>query len=122
MRFRQRLGRWLRDATASKAATVNSSRSATDLAADGHLPRGSRVAGKGELAATLRSWQERSAAPTVGDVDAFLRDCGEEPARPWRVVANARGRINKVLPNPDAAPLPGWYAYLTRPLGAPGLI
>ena len=122
MRFRQRLGRWLRDATASKAATVNSSRSATDLAADGHLPRGSRVAGKGELAATLRSWQERSAAPTVGDVDAFLRDCREDPGRPRWVVANARGRINKVLPNPDADAARGWYAYLSRPLSQAGAI
>jgi hypothetical protein len=55
-------------------------------------------------------------------VAAFLRDSATNPQRPWRVIANARGRVNMVLPNPDAAPLPGWYAYLTRPLSRPGRI
>lgn len=46
----------------------------------------------------------------------FVTESESQLARPWRVVANRRGRINKVLPGPDASPLPGWYAYLTRPL------
>ena len=39
-----------------------------------------------------------------------------------QVVANRRGRINRVLPGPDPEPLPGWYAYLTRPLLVEGMI
>ena len=130
---------------------VRRSASASDLDHGGHIPRGLHVAGKAALGEVLQRWLDRSAAPTLGDVgtfggrawllidlgahrvalnadtkraavETFLRDGATNPQRPWRVVANARGRINKVLPNPDAAPLPGWYAYLTRPLGAPGLI
>lgn len=31
------------------------------------------------------------------------------------VVASQRGHAAKVLPGPDAIPVPGWYAYLTQP-------
>jgi hypothetical protein len=122
-----------------------------DVDEGGHLSRGLRVAGKAALAEVLRTWLDQSQAPTIGDIGAFggrawlwidlgvhrvalnadtkraavaafLRDSATNPQRPWRVIANARGRVNKVLPNPDAAPLPGWYAYLTRPLSRPGRI
>lgn len=117
----------------------------------GHLPRGLRVNGKRELAEVLREWRSRSSAVTLGEVGAFggrawlrvdvagkevvlnadtkraavegfLRASAQDPERAWRVVANARGRVNKVLPNPEGEPLPGWYAYLVRPLPKPGLL
>jgi hypothetical protein len=55
-------------------------------------------------------------------VETFVRDSRSGPERPWRVVANRRGRINTVLPGPDPEPLPGWYAYLIRPLPREGVL
>jgi hypothetical protein len=49
-------------------------------------------------------------------VEWFLEASRPSPGRPWRVVANRRGRINKVLPDPHGSALPGWYAYLTTEL------
>ncbi len=31
---------------------------------------------------------------------------------PWRVVANRRGRVNKVVYRADSDDAPGWYCYL----------
>jgi hypothetical protein len=118
---------------------------------DSHLPRGLRVAGKTELVNALRRWLAESRAPTLGEVGAFggrawllidladqqvalnadtkrtaietfVRDNTADPERPWWVVANRRGRLNKVLPGPSPEPLPGWYAYLIRPLSQEGVI
>jgi len=115
----------------------------------GHLPRGMRLTGKRQLVATLARWLSQTSAPTIGDVgaygghawvfvdldgqqvvlnadtkraavDTFVRDSTPDPTRPWSVIANSRGRVNKVLPNPAGDPLPGWYAYLTRPWPQPG--
>jgi hypothetical protein len=117
------------------------------LTPDGHLPRGLRVTGKRELVTVLRSWLRHSKAVTVGDVgsfggrpwlvvevgghevalnadtkrravEAFVRDSLSDPDRAWRVIPNRRGQVNKVIPGPDPEPVPGWYAYVTRPLGA----
>jgi hypothetical protein len=111
----------------------------------GYLSRGTRVCGKRELAAVLKAWLRRSQASTIGDVgtfggrawlhieingqhimlnadtkraavETFVRLSDTNPDQPWRVVANGRGRVNKVLPYPHADPLPGWYAYLSQPL------
>jgi hypothetical protein len=99
----------------------------------------------------LRRWLAKSREPTLGDVgsfggrawllidlgdqevalnadtkrgavEAFLRNSGADPDRPWRVVANRRGRFNKVLPGPDMETLPGWYAYLKHPLSGESAI
>jgi hypothetical protein len=115
----------------------------------GHLPEGLHLIGKRELTDVLREWLLQSQALTIGDVDKYggrawlhievarhevvlnadtkrsavetaVRDSAPDPQRPWRVVANTRGRINKVLPGPAGQPLPGWYAYLVRPLSASG--
>ena len=150
--FKQRLGRWIADATTPVAAGGKQSTPAPMTRdQDGHVRRGSHVTGKTELAAVLQHWLAESSAPTLGDigtfggrawllidlgthrvalnadtkraaVEAFLHDSTGDLERPWRVVANARGRINKVLPNPKADPLPGWYAYLTHPLATPSQI
>lgn len=55
-------------------------------------------------------------------VETFVRESTAYPERPWRVIANRRGRLNKVLPGPSPEPLPGWYAYLIRPLSCEGVI
>ena len=120
---------------------------AVKLTPDGHLPRGLRVAGKRELVVVLRNWLRESQAVTVGDVgsfggrpwllidigghevalnadtkraavEAFVRGSWPDPERPWRVIANRRGQVNKVLTGPDPEPVPGWYAYVTHPLGS----
>lgn len=38
------------------------------------------------------------------------------------VLLNGRQVIDQVLPGPDPEPLPGWYAYLTRPLSDEALV
>ena len=112
---------------------------------EGHLPRGLHFADKLELRDALKRWLAESHAETVGDVGKFggkawlTVDIGEHevvlnadtkraaiewfvqasrsaPERSWRVIANRRGRFNKVLPDPHGSPLPGWYAYLTTEL------
>jgi hypothetical protein len=112
--------------------------------AAGHLPQGLRLSGKRELRDTLQRWLSQSSAETIGDVggfggrawlaadingfevvlnadtkraavERFVHASASEPDRSWRVVANRRGRINKVLPDPKGSPLPGWYSYLTQP-------
>ena len=106
------------------------------------IPRGARVASKTELANMLDEWYRKSRATTIGDSSAYGRapwihidlpdghvvlnaDTGRGAVRsylddvrqrgaevPWRVVANARGRINKVLYTASVRRLPGWYCYL----------
>jgi hypothetical protein len=115
-------------------------------------PRGLRLAGKRALVDVLVRWLRDSSAETLGDVgafggkpwltiqvhdhivalnadtkraaiEAFVSAAAVEPDRPWRVVPNQNsGRVNKVLPGPEARRLPGWYAYVTPPLGAEGTI
>ena len=121
------------------------------LFADGYLPAGVRVAGKCELLQLLRAWLSDSSAATICDVGAFGGRPGliitvdsqevalnadttrqavqayvlknsSEPNRPWRVIRNRRGRINKVLPGPDPEPSPGWFAYLREPLPEEGYV
>ena len=127
-----------------------SPRSVPELTVDGYLPEGLRVAGKAALVDLLRGWLSLSRAPTIGDgsfgrrpwlfvdvdgqavvlnadtkraaVETFVRDNGPNPERPWRVIANCDGSINKVLPGPGRDPLPGWYAYLAHPRDTEGLI
>jgi hypothetical protein len=67
----------------------------------------------GGIEVVLNADTKRAAA------EAFVRASATDPDRPWLVVASQRGNATKVLPGPDAIPVPGWYAYLTRP-GTPG--
>src|SRR6266545_3318036 len=117
---------------------------------NGFLPRGVRVSGKREFAALLRRWHNQSQAKTIGDVGCFggtacitvrlgdhdvvlnvdskrsavatyldhVRRLG--PDLPWRVVANNRGTVNKVVFSDDPADAAGWYQYLRTPLAQPG--
>ncbi len=117
---------------------------------NGFLPRGVRVTGKREFADLLRRWHNQSQAKTIGDVGSFggtacitlrlgdhdvvlnvdskrsavatyldhVRRLG--PDLPWRVVANNRGTVNKVVFSDDPADAAGWYQYLRTPLAQPG--
>lgn len=116
-----------------------------------YLPSGTRVKGKRDLLELLSAWLRQSPALTIGDVgtfggrpwlhidigahtialnadtkrtavETFVRVNHPDPDQPWRVVANRRGRVNKVLPYSAADPLPGWYAYLSPPLTTEGVI
>jgi hypothetical protein len=115
-----------------------------DSAAE-YLSLGTRVSGKQELITVLKAWLKQSQAATIGDVgsfgrrawlhieinghhvvlngdtkrtavETFVRLSDTDPNQPWRVIANRHGRVNKVLPYSHFDPLPGWYAYLSRPL------
>jgi hypothetical protein len=121
-----------------------------DIDDNGFLPRGVKVSGKREFADLLRRWHDQSEAKTIGDVGSFggtacitvelgdhdvvlnvdskrgsvatyldhVRRLG--PDLPWRVVANNRGTVNKVVFSDDPADAAGWYQYLRKPLAQPG--
>jgi hypothetical protein len=107
---------------------------------EGFVAKGTTVHSKSELMQLLRGWLESSTEATIGDasryagtpwvrieingreavlnadttrsaVEAFLRDGAD---RLWSVVANTRGRWNKVTFRTDGRPTPGWYCYLTE--------
>lgn len=151
--FKEALGAWLAGICAPPTERRVSPIPAVspELDADGHLPRGLRVAGKAALVEVLCRWLAESRAQTIGDVgtfggrpwlfvelgahqvalnadtkrtavEAFVNENGPDPGRAWRVVSNRRGRINKVIPRPEPDPLPGWYAYLTPAWDAEGVI
>jgi hypothetical protein len=117
----------------------------------GNLSEGLSIFGKTELVDVMSRWLEESSASTIGDVgsfggrpwlridvsgvevvlnadtkraavETFVREGREDPERPWRVVANRNGRINKILPWPQPDLLPGWYAYLPQPATEEGFI
>lgn len=117
-----------------------------------HVPRGLTVHGKQELAVVLGDWLGRSPAATIGDIGSYggkawvWIDVGGRRARlhadttraavrnyldhvrvhgadaDWHVVANNRGRINKILFAPPGGDASGWYCYLTEDYAAPGRI
>jgi hypothetical protein len=134
---------------AEGAAVPARAEDGASLDLSGYLPRGLRVYRKSELVELLGRWLAASRVATLGDVasfggkpwviveltdrrvvlnadtkrravEAFLHESGDAPERPWRVIANQRGRVNKVLPGPGLSP--GWYAYLEPPLDAEGSI
>lgn len=52
----------------------------------------------------------------------FVNESAGDLKRPWEVIANQRGRFNKVVPGLGTDPIPGWYAYLTTPRSEGGEI
>lgn len=120
-----------------------------EIDGEGFLPRGVEVSSKREFASLLGHWHEKS-QKTIGDVGSFggtacitvhlgdhdvvlnvdtkrsavaaylghVRRLG--PDLPWRVIANNRGTVNKVVFSDDPADVAGWYHYLRRPLAQPG--
>lgn len=150
--FKQALGARLSEVCAPLTEPALPARSvAPTIDPSGHLARGLRLGSKRELVDVLRHWLSESATETLGDiatfggrpwlaveidnhevvinadskraaVERFVQAGMLQPDRPWRVVANRRGRVNKVLPDAEAPSLPGWYAYLVRPLDEEGTI
>ncbi|MFE5336094.1 hypothetical protein ACFQ8E_09300 [Isoptericola sp. NPDC056573] len=116
---------------------------------DGLIERGAIVTTRGELHALLKDWTETSSAATIGDVGtfggkawlswqhgaqtivlnadtsraavldylAFAAEHGVD--EPWRVVANAKGKVNRVVYRDDLK-LTGWYCYTAKPWMTPG--
>lgn len=154
--FKAELARWLAEqATAletadSGAPTVTAVVPASPLVLDqhGHLPKGTTVVGKHQLAALLAAWLDYSDAATIGEVGSFggsawiriqlgdhtavlnrdtkrhaifeyINDTRRRGAdTPWWVVPNRNGVINKLAFRGDGEGTPGWYCYLTEPLPA----
>jgi hypothetical protein len=120
-----------------------------NMSGDGFLPKGATLEGKAALVKTLRTWLAHDPAPTIGDVGSFggkpwihfetegcrvglnadtKRQAVQELVdyvhihgtdQPWHVIANAKGKVNKVVYRTDAE-LNGLFAYLTKPWTAPG--
>jgi hypothetical protein len=142
--FREQVAAWLRETARPSAEPPATAQTDSPglLDPDGYLQPGLRVDSKSQLVAKLRRWLDGSQAPTLGHVgtyggrpcihvqidhyeialnadttreaiETFVRDPASAPEGPWRVVANRHDRINKVIPG--SSPIPGWYAYLTRP-------
>lgn len=105
------------------------------------MPQGLRLEGEEQLLTALERWLASSRAETVGDVGAFggkawiscqlaglevvlnadtrrsaVRELlsRDRAGATWRVVANRRGRINRIQVGEE--PLPGLYCYTTSPL------
>jgi hypothetical protein len=124
--------------------------SGLEIDGGGFLPRRITVNGKREFADLLLNWRQSSHAKTIGDVGSYggtawitvnlgshqavlnadTKQAGVAaylehvqrlgPQLPWRVVANNRGTINKVVFSSDPAEAAGWYLYLRTPLAQPG--
>ncbi|MHB1535641.1 MAG: hypothetical protein ACYC1D_13740 [Acidimicrobiales bacterium] len=141
--FRDDLAGWIRSQWTPPAelpATGQAGRPGT-------IARGSTVDSKAALAELLGRWHSESDAATIGEVgryggtpwlridlrgglavlnadtkraavDAFLEEVARHGAeRPWSIIANHRGRLNKVTFDPDGAAVPGWYCYVATPAG-----
>lgn len=104
--------------------------------AEASIPRGTRVQGKRAFARTLRRWLIDTREPTLGDVGAFggkpwlrvevggrgfhlnadttragvARFLEAGPEGGWQVVANRRGRVNKVVLD-DGEAISGFFFY-----------
>jgi hypothetical protein len=64
-----------------------------------------------------------NADTTRAAVQAYLHHVqAHGPEATWNVVANQRGRINKLLYGPPDDRAPGWYCYLATDRSAPGPI
>lgn len=125
--FREKLAEWIRGRT-----NISSQ--------DAQRPR--VLSSKTDLRNALADWFENTDEPTIGDVSTFGRRpwltlslggvnvilnadttraavrafLDTDPTRPWHVIANRNGVINKVTFEPDLPPVRGWYCYTDRPL------
>jgi hypothetical protein len=115
----------------------------------GAIPKGTRVASKSALADLLARWYRETTEETIGPdvtfggqewvwvdlrphpvklnadtsreaVRAYLDDVSDRGLEvPWYVVANERGRVNKVLYRADGKHARGWYCYLAYEVAEP---
>jgi hypothetical protein len=72
----------------------------------------------GDVTAVLNADTKQAA------VREYLDEVGRrgDAEAPWQVVANQRGRVNKIVFRDDGQPTPGWFCYLAEPLTTPGEI
>jgi hypothetical protein len=113
----------------------------------GMLAKGTHFGSRDELVSALERWFDGTDEETIGDAERFKRapwinadssaglfDLNADtsrravgrmlafvrshPGSPWLVVENQRGRVNKVVFDPNDSH-EGWYAYLRHPLPAP---
>jgi hypothetical protein len=140
-------GRGMREVLVEAINQYSTSASGEEPAVQ-QIDKGHVVRDKRELAELLREWFRKTNEPTIGDVgnyggkawiyvelpgttvvlnsdtkraavEAYLAAVGDQgPELPWRVVANQRGRVNKVLYG-DLDRAPGWFCYTLAPLDAP---
>ncbi|GIG30220.1 hypothetical protein [Cellulomonas marina] len=103
-----------------------------------------------ELVAHLHHWVTSSNSPTLADVGTFggaaalhaviggvpvhvNADTSRSAVKAllaesaagtlvWRVVANTKGKVNKVTFQGDGASTPGWYCYTDEPLPVPAIL
>jgi len=150
--FKDELAAWIAGISRSTPSPTSvGGVGSTGIDVTGHLPRSLELSGKRELIGVLERWLAESHAATIGDVgryggkawvsvllsgyeivlnadtrrDAiqrFVKANKEQLDTPWRVVANSRGRINKVLPTGRVEECPGWYAYLNPSLDEEGIV
>jgi hypothetical protein len=116
------------------------------------IPMGRECETKAEFTELLRWWLENTTEDTIGDGGAFrgkawiwVRAGGERchlnadstrkgmtrylelarelgPGFPWHVIANNRGRVNKVVIEPDKTPTPGLFLYVETELQSPATL
>lgn len=134
---RQQLADWIGSQITDWTAPTAPPQVPLDTAPD-YIPAGATVSAD-ELAPLLSEWAARSTASTIGDVGAFggrALVTVTTPSGPFalnadtkraavleylaaasrhevafHVIANQRGRINRVIFRADGQPTPGWYAY-----------
>lgn len=106
--------------------------------------RGTHFQSRAQLIAALERWVKESDDETVGDLEfkrapwisfdssAGIADINADTRRdavermlrqtregkPWHVIENRRGSINKVVFDPNDSH-EGWYSYLRQPLDRP---
>jgi hypothetical protein len=144
---RQQLTDWLHDQITEWTAPTPAVPPPGGTAPE-YIPAGTTVS-LDELVPLLSGWASSSGASTIGDVGSFGGRALVTVATPstsfvlnadtkraavlnflavagvgapnFRVVANQRGKVNRVVFHPDGRPTPGWYAYtpIDRPREEP---
>ena len=113
---------------------------------DGAFAKGTHSRDRTQLVKALKRWAMETDEDTIGDlsfrrapwisfetpvgiadlnadttraaVERMLKHSGTHPGRPWNVIENRRGKVNKVVFNVNDTQH-GWYAYLRESLAEP---
>lgn len=146
--LRKQLASWLADQIADWTAPTPAPALQTGTAPE-YLAAGTTVPLE-ELVSLLSDWTARSRASTIGDVGSFggralvtvttsaasfvlnadtkrsavleFLSAAQRGEVVFRVIANRRGRINRVAFRADEQPTPGWYAYTQHDWGEEGTL
>lgn len=137
------------DRVKALAAKVRGQAVDAEWEAEMGLARGTHARSGSELVVLLADWLVRSSDETIGDISRFAQAPWVSVETPLglmvlnadtrrsavaafvehagrgggpfelHVVSNRRGRVNKVVFDPDVSPPTGWYAYLRKETLAP---